>query len=96
MKRKNAELVGDMLGNFLRESGLETPLLEYRVVQSWPSAVGETIAPHTTARFIRDQALWVEVRTPVLRTQLSMMRQQLVRRLNELVGSTVIYDIRFC
>jgi len=40
--------------------------------------------------------LWVEVRTPVLRTQLSMMRQQLVRRLNELVGSTVIYDIRFC
>jgi hypothetical protein len=24
------------------------------------------------------------------------MRQQLVRRLNELVGSTVIYDIRFC
>ena len=54
------------------------------------------IAPHTTARFVRDQALWVEVRTPVLRTQLSMMRQQLVRRLNELVGSTVIYDIRFC
>ena len=85
-----------MLGNFLRESGLETPLLEYRVVQSWPTAVGATIAPHTTARFVRDQALWVEVRTPVLRTQLSMMRQQLVRRLNELVGSTVIYDIRFC
>lgn len=85
-----------MLGNFLRESGLETPLLEYRVVQSWSSAVGETIAPHTTAQFVRDQALWVEVRTPVLRTQLSMMRQQLVRRLNELVGSTVIYDIRFC
>ena len=85
-----------MLGNFLRESGLETPLLEYRVVQSWPTAVGETIASHTTARFVRDQALWVEVRTPVLRTQLSMMRQQLVRRLNELVGSTVIYDIRFC
>jgi hypothetical protein len=24
------------------------------------------------------------------------MRQQLVRRLNELVGSTIIYDIRFC
>ena len=58
--------------------------------------MGATIAPHTTARFVRDQALWVEVRTPVLRTQLSMMRQQLVRRLNELVGSTVIYDIRFC
>ena len=96
MKRKNAELVGDMLGNFLRESGLETPLLEYRVVQSWPSAVGETIALHTTARFVREQALWIEVRTPALRTQLSMMRQQLVRRLNDIVGSTVIYDLKFC
>ena len=85
-----------MLGNFLRARGLETPRLAYRDVHSRPAAVGETIAPHTTARFVRDQALWVEVRTPVLRTQLSMMRQQLVRRLNELVGSTVIYDIRFC
>jgi len=25
-----------------------------------------------------------------------MSPQQLVRRLNELVGSTIIYDIRFC
>lgn len=45
---------------------------------------------------MREQALWIEVRTPALRTQLSMMRQQLVRRLNDIVGSTVIYDLKFC
>ena len=72
-------MVGDVLGMFLRENGLETPLLEYRA-----------------ARFVREQALWIEVRTPALRTQLSMMRQQLVRRLNDIVGSTVIYDLKFC
>ena len=86
-------MVGDVLGMFLRENGLETPLLEYRAVQAWPQAAGSA---HTTARFVREQALWIEVRTPALRTQLSMMRQQLVRRLNDIVGSTVIYDLKFC
>ena len=96
MKRKNTEQVGDLLSAFLRASGLETPLLEYRAVQAWPQAAGSAIAAHTTARFVREQALWVEVRTPALRTQLSMMRQLLVRRPNDIVGSTVIYDLKFC
>lgn len=96
MKRKRTEMVGDVLGMFLRENGLETPLLEYRAVQSWPQAAGSAIAAHTTACFVREQALWIEVRTPALRTQLSMMRQQLVRRLNDIVGSTIIYDLKFC
>lgn len=95
MKRKKTEQVGDLLGAFLRESGLETPLLEYRVVQAWPKVVGESVAARTTARFVREQALWVQVHSPSLRTQLSMMRQQLVRRLNEAVGSVVIYDLKF-
>ena len=53
MKRKRTEMVGDVLGMFLRENGLETPLLEYRAVQSWPQAAGSAIAAHTTARFVR-------------------------------------------
>mgnify|MGYP001683250210 CR=1 FL=1 len=63
MKRKRTEMVGDVLGMFLRENGLGTPLLEHRAVQSCPEAAGSAVAAQTTARFVREQALWIEVRT---------------------------------
>ena len=96
MKRSRSESVDTVLGMFLRDSGLETPLLQYRLVQQGAEVVGESVAVRTHARFVRDQTLWVRVDTPALRTQLSMMRQQIVRKLNERVGSTVIYDLKFC
>lgn len=79
---------------FLRESALETPLLQHRLVQQWPAIVGPTIAQHTEALCVKDQALWIRVHTPALRSQLLMMRQQLVRQLNAAIGSTLIYDLR--
>jgi len=57
-------MVGDVLSMFLSENGLGTPLLEHRAMQSWLEAAGSTIAAQTTARFVREQAMWIAVRTP--------------------------------
>lgn len=80
---------------FLRESGLETPLLQHRIVGAWPSVVAPEIAAHTQAIKVEAQALWVRVEVPALRTQLSMQKQSLVRALNAQVGSHVIFDLKF-
>ena len=42
-----------------------------------------------------NQTLVVQVLNPALRADLSMMRQKLVKRLNDAVGSYVISDIKF-
>ena len=52
--------------------------------------------PDTTDVFIRNQTLFVRLSAPALRADLSMRRQDFVRRLNEYVGNQVIADIRFC
>lgn len=80
---------------FLRESGLETPLLQHRIVEAWPSVVAPEIAAHTQALKVEAQALWVRVELPTLRTQLSMQKQSLVRTLNAEVGSNIIFDLKF-
>lgn len=94
MKRRQTETVGEVLAQYLRASGIETPLLQHRLVQLWPSVVGEQIAQYTEAIEVREQALWVRVHAPALRSQLMMMRQQLVRQLNEAVQHTLIYDLK--
>ena len=48
MKRNNTEQIGDVLRQFLRQQGLETPLNEYRLVDAWKDVVGPVITRYTT------------------------------------------------
>ncbi|MCQ2113663.1 MAG: DUF721 domain-containing protein [Bacteroidaceae bacterium] len=96
MFRKREEKIGDILREFIREEGLETPLLQRRLIDSWQTVVGEAIAAYTDNLYIRNQNLFVHVNSSVIRAELSMQRTSLVKKLNETVKSTVITDIRFC
>ena len=49
---------------------------------------------YTQEKSIRNQTLFVKISNPALRQDLFMMRTQLVKRLNEHVGSFVISEIR--
>ena len=79
----------------LRAQGLETPLLQKRLIEAWPTVAGDAIARYTTDVRIYNQTLYVSLRVPALRADLSMRRQEFVTRLNAHVGSQVISDIRF-
>ncbi len=95
MRRNHAESIGDMLRKVLREQGLESPLNEYRLVQSWREILGEAIASYTTNLYIKNQILHVHLTSPALKQELMMAREQLVRRLNQHVGAQVIVNIIF-
>ncbi len=95
MKRSNTESLSDVLNAFLRQNGLETPLNQYRLVESWTEVVGKTIARYTGDLFIKNQTLYVKVTSPSLKSDLMMGRSSLVRQLNRHVGAYVISDIVF-
>ncbi len=80
----------------LRVQGLETPLLQKRLVDAWPQVAGPVVARYTLDVVIRNQTLWVRLSNPALRADMSMMRQEYIMLLNGRVGSQVITDIRFC
>ncbi|MBP5770922.1 MAG: DUF721 domain-containing protein [Bacteroidaceae bacterium] len=96
MKKRNAEHIGEVIHQFLRQEGLETPYNEYRLVQAWPEVMGHAIEQYTADVQIRNRALYVKLRSSVLRHELMMNRHILVHRLNEYVGAQVIDNIIFC
>jgi predicted nucleic acid-binding Zn ribbon protein len=95
MFKRQVKNVGEVLMQNLRILGLETPLLQKRLIESWPTVAGDAIARYTTDVSIYNQTLYVKLSMPALRADLSMRRQDFVRLLNEHVGSQVIADIRF-
>ena len=75
MKRNNAEQIGDVLRQFLRQQGV--------------------ITRYTTNLFIKNQVLYVSLSSSVIRQELMMGREMLIRNLNAQVGSQVIVNIVF-
>ena len=95
MFKRDVKGIKDLILRNLRAQGLETPLLQKRLIDAWPTVMGDVIAGYTQNLYIKNQTLFVHLTSPALRADLSMQRQEIVRRLNESVGSQVIAEVRF-
>ena len=95
MFRRDVKNIKDLVMQNLRENGLETPLLQKRLVDAWPEVAGPSVARFTREVSIYNQVLYVKLSSPVLRTELSMRRQTFIDQLNHIVGARIITDIRF-
>jgi len=95
MKRKKAEPITPVVMRFLAQNSLLTPLNEYRLVAAWPEVAGERIASLTRDIYIRSGVLNVKLKSPALRSDLMMRREDFVKALNSKVGADVITDLVF-
>lgn len=95
MFKRDVKVLKELILKNLRTQGLETPLLQKRLVDAWPVVTGPVISQYTESAVIRNQTLYVHLTNPALRADLSMMRSELVKKLNAYVGAQVIADIHF-
>ena len=79
MKRNDAEQIGEMIRKFFRQNALEAPLNEYRLIQAWKDVVGPAITKYTSNLYIKNQILYVHLTSSVLRQELMMGRDLLVK-----------------
>lgn len=95
MLNNKSKPIRDILLQYLRSEGLETPLLEYRLINAWPEIVGPVVARYTGSISIRNAILYVQIKSASLKQNLQMMKTELIRKLNNHVGSSIINDIHF-
>lgn len=94
MFKRRVLSLDDVVGQFLRHEGLETPLQQKRLIDAWGKVAGNVVEKYTAEKFIRNQTLFVKIQNPALRSDLSMMRSELARKLNAEVGSMLITDVK--
>lgn len=94
MFKRSVQPIQNLLNQFLRHEGLETPLQQKRLIDAWETVAGRVVARYTSEKYIKNQTLFVRVLNPALKQDLTMMRSQLVQKLNAAVGASVITDIR--
>ena len=96
MKRVNAQSIGEILREcFTQNPEIGRRLDEVRVVHAWREVLGPGVSQATREAYVRGATLHVVLDSAVLRSELMMWRDRLVRTLNERVGTDVIREIRF-
>jgi len=86
--------LSDILTSYLRDTGLEQPVLEERLERLWPELMGPQVARLTERIEIKDGTLRLTVRSAALRQQLFDCRLKVIRKLNDAVNAQVIKAIR--
>jgi len=92
MARKIARLSSSLDG-LLRSYGFGSKLSEYRVFGKWDKAVGAAIALHARPLAVRGTKLSLVVDSPAWMQQLSLMKPQLIEKVNQMLGRDAIKDI---
>ena len=53
MFKREVKSINDILQQFLRKEGLETPLQQKRLIDAWDSVAGPMVARYTQEKFIK-------------------------------------------
>jgi predicted nucleic acid-binding Zn ribbon protein len=87
--------IGAVLDALISDLGIEEKVTQYQIVELWEDVVGERIAKVTKAHKMQDRVLFVQVGDSVWRNELSMMKLQIIKMLNERVKRDLVDDIVF-
>jgi predicted nucleic acid-binding Zn ribbon protein len=87
--------LGDAIEELVAQLGIKKKLHEQDAFVVWGQAVGERIAKVATPTRMVRGTLIVSVRTGAWRNELSMRKQEIVQKLNELLGEEMVKDIKF-
>ncbi len=93
MRRSESRPINDILTECLKDLQLNKKLKAHRLTKAWPDIVGLSVAKATKNIFIKDKKLFVYLNSSVVRNELQMLKDSLIKRLNEYAGEQMIEDI---
>lgn len=90
-----AQPIGTVLSSLMQELGLGKKLKQYEAVRVWREIVGERIAKVAIATKIINGTLIVKVAKSTWRNELSLMKKEIIAKINAALKEEIVKDIKF-
>jgi len=94
IRRTTTRSLQEIIREFLQENRLDHKLKERELIRNWEEVAGKMVSRSTHNIYIKNRILYVEIRSSVIKNELSMIREGLVSALNESVDQNLIDEIR--
>lgn len=87
-------MIGEVLRDIFEENTeMYEKILEIRIKRAWGVVLGDMVLQYTRNVYVKDRVLYVSLTSSVLRNELLLCRERLVKSLNEYARSEAIRDI---
>lgn len=93
MRRKNIEDIAQIMKYCLKELKIDKKLLEIQVLNKWEEIIGRNIAQKTTNIYIQHKVLFVHVNSSLVKQELLMIKEGIIKRFNEMANEEIIVDV---
>jgi predicted nucleic acid-binding Zn ribbon protein len=84
-----------LVEDLFKAHGLESKLVEHRLMQAWPHIVGPQIAAHAAPTEVRANTLRVVVDSSTWLHELTLLKPILIEKLRRSSGGTLVHDVLF-
>ena len=89
----NQSIVGDILNQIIKTNKLESGLNQVSVIDAWKNLMGNGVNNYTRSVSLRNNILYVELSSSVLREELSYGKDKIIKMINEELGKEVVKDV---
>ncbi|MBN1416969.1 MAG: DUF721 domain-containing protein [Bacteroidales bacterium] len=93
MRKNETRPIRDVIRDCLDDLKIGRTLKEKRIVAQWGHMLGKTVASRTKLVYIKDRTLYVFLTSSVVRSELLMMRQSILDKINEMAGEKIIDSV---
>ena len=91
----NVEDIGSIIERAISDIDKGYMIETAKVFNHWPKIVGEGISDNCKPKKIYRDTLYVSVKNSTWASELNLMSNQLVEKINTYIGKTVVKEIRF-
>ena len=93
MKRTKAQPIGTLLDNLFKSPDVARKIAEGSLPHVWREVTGEVVAANTRqVRLVRG-TLYVHIASSILRSELMMQREALVRSINKALNTDLVVSV---
>jgi hypothetical protein len=85
--------IGPIIKRLIKAYRLRGNLLEQDVTKCWEEIMGKSLIKETESVMLNNGVLRVKLRSSVLRQELSYSREELVSKINQMLGEEHIKDL---
>ncbi len=93
INKNNTKHIKEVIKAYLNQNNVEQGLVKHQVVKEWELIVGKRINSVTMNIYIEKNLLFVSIKSPIIRSELKMIKSAIVERINAKAGFDIITDI---
>ena len=95
MRKTNDKTLKEAIEQMLQVYKIKRRFDETGIIAAWPDLVGKSVANRTKELFIRDKKLFLRIESSVIKNELTMMRTQIIDKINNEANGILVEEIIF-